>query len=280
MKPLKIFYYKKNSNFGDLLNEFLVEEIFGRRVVYADPLDCEICAIGSILDVFLDHRGFVNRLFHPFAMRPSVTVWGSGFIKQPKSSSGDKHLRRQLRVQAVRGKHTLQRLQKITGEELNRVALGDPGLLASKLIKQNLIKKEFELGIVPHYTDQEQLYFQQMADRIPGSRIIDICAPPMNVLQEIAACKVIVATAMHALIVADSLGIPNQWLVASESITGGRYKFDDYYSAYDLNCEPFDLRTNEFTENDLQVVIKNYRINPEQVQKLQNGLIASFPRDI
>ena len=40
---------------------------------------------------------------------------------------------------------------------------------------------------------------------------------------------------MYGLIVADVLYIPNVRMILSDKISGGDYKFNDYYSAFGLN---------------------------------------------
>ena len=125
--------------------------------------------------------------------------------------------------------------------------LGDPGLLASKLIDTNSIVKKHRLGIIPHYVDKSSSIFTDINTNIKGSIIIDVQDDPVKVIRNIAECEVIISTAMHGLIVADSLGIPNKWCTCSDRLTGGNYKFIDYYSSLDIKGpEPIKFeRTKE-----------------------------------
>jgi hypothetical protein len=83
---------------------------------------------------------------------------------------------------------------------------------------------------------------------------------------------------MHGLISADSLGIPNIRMILGGNITGGDYKFDDYYSAFGIkNHNRINLEEQTFTDSDLPNIANNYEINMKKVKELQDALINSFP---
>ena len=69
---------------------------------------------------------------------------------------------------------------------------------------------------------------------------------------------------------ADALGIPNQWFVASNELIGGRHKFDDYYSIFDIEPEPIRL-----PRASLATLCEGYARTGLEGRK--QALIESFP---
>ena len=109
-------------NFGDCLTKFILSDCF--HLKYNAN---KIYGIGSILQTIPD--GFDGK------------IWSSGFI-YPTRLSRNQPL-------AVRGylslKHTVC-------DQPSNVAIGDGGLVMSKLY-QPTIKKKYKLGVVPHCVD-------------------------------------------------------------------------------------------------------------------------------
>ena len=65
---------------------------------------------------------------------------------------------------------------------------------------------------------------------------------------------------------------------ASDKITGGDYKFDDYYSAFGLTShKKMDLRTSNFSQSDIEKIYNSYLINYNAVEDIKEKLIKSFP---
>ena len=139
--PVSLYYWNDMPNFGDRLNEDVCRFLSGSDPVWASPKRCNAAFIGSILEKFIYRRRHwtVDALWIKY-FRPKVDVWGSGFIKSPETS--DERLMRRLDVHAVRGRITLERLRRLTGQTLDDVAVGDPGLFASRLhpIRRGIIK--------------------------------------------------------------------------------------------------------------------------------------------
>ena len=113
---------------------------------------------------------------------------------------------------------------------------------------------------------------------VKNSVVLDINKEPTELIYEIAACKNIISSAMHGLIAADSLEIPNIRMVLSDKIVGGDYKYNDYYSAFGIKeHRVLNLREKGFTDADLPTIAENYVITKAQVEKIQENLIRSFP---
>lgn len=271
-KEINLHYWPEN-NFGDVLNVFIPCDLFDTKVRFSKPREAEAAFIGSILDAYLLPRLNLNQSLKKY-LKKRVKVWGSGFIKPDDSPMTT--LRR-FDVRAVRGKLTKERLEKYMGKKLGNIPLGDPGLLAARLINSDVIKKKHKVGVVLHYVDSDNPLKEKL--KLTGAKYIDVKLPPYDFLEQMAECDIIVSSAMHGLIAADSLGIPNARLILSDKIIGGDYKFNDYYSAFGMNSHmKIDLtKINEFTDSDLKMVRKNYKITPEQVNKICDDLVAAFP---
>ena len=64
----------------------------------------------------------------------------------------------------------------------------------------------------------------------------------MDILYQNLSCEAIISSALHGLIAADSFFFPNRWIKLSDNLMGGDFKFNDYYSVYDIDIQPLDLR--------------------------------------
>ncbi|MDR1498919.1 MAG: glycosyltransferase [Rickettsiales bacterium] len=264
---LGLCYYKNTYNFGDILNLDLARYFGVNKTTNENPYHCDAVFIGSLLQEFLSNNCFsFTKLF-----RPAVKIWGTGFIREQKCAK--ERLIRRVKVYAVRGYMSLDRLKKITRQPLTEVAIGDPGLLCRELVNTDRIEKKYDLGIIPHYVDKNNPLLSRI--KVKNSIVIDIQQSSRSFIEKVAECKYIISSAMHGLITADSLGIPNVRMILSDKIVGGDYKFDDYYSAFG-NEKHDKIRLNEqdFTNADL---VKMTCVPREKVDKICADLIATFP---
>ena len=267
---MKLYYYKAEQNFGDLLNPVLINTLFNIPVEYSSPQECELCAIGSILESFFTSNMNIKQRIKKRLSR-SIIVWGSGFIE---SEQDKKYIPiKKLDVRAVRGLLTLKRIQKYLKPD-NDIVLGDPGLLCSRLIDTHNIKKKYDLGIIPHYVDKNSEYLKNI--KVKNSVVIDIQQPVDTVLHQIAQCKCIISSAMHGLIASDSLGIPNIRMILSDKIVGGDYKFDDYYSVFGITNHPRVIIDKNTKITDTNFIFDQYKITPQQVNEICNKLLIAF----
>lgn len=300
---ISLYYWTDMPNFGDRLNEDVCRFLSGSDPLWASPKRCNAVFIGSVLEKFIYRRKrwTADALWIKF-VRSKVDVWGSGFIKDPESS--DERLMRRLNIRAVRGKITLERLRRLTGAGLNEVAVGDPGLLASKIypakspafrvcgiiphhaelaaIKRSAdtVAIESERGILQDSTLKAMPLFERLAKSIPGAVVLNPESPPKTVIGRISECEAVLSSAMHGLIVADSFGIPNMRVIASESLMGGDYKFRDYYSAFSKNKYRAVNIREEIPSGLLETVRKGFEEMRDEVSEIQNRLARSFPKNM
>lgn len=268
-------YFCDIDNFGDSLNKYIFREFLGRKIKYSHICISNLIGIGSLLEnILLDNKSkFINRNY-PLRIFSSGFGFDVGkFFHNPNIIFPEK-LKRNVALYALRGKLTKKRFEDILGNKIE-VALGDGGLLASCLLKNEKIDKKYDLGIVPHYADRDNKIFKSIQKNIPNSKILNVRSNPIDFLKTLASCKTVISTAMHPLIACDSLRIPNLWVRVSETSTS-RYKFYDYYSAFDKKKEPFDLLKNNFTTKTLKHIYDNYDITDDKIFKIQNNLINAL----
>lgn len=279
---VRLFYYNPISrkNVGDQLNVRLMQALTGRAVVWAPAATADLVAIGSLLDLLLGSPSDRDRT------RPSLAVWGSGFLA-PSGEHPHVHaertdvFRRSVVLHAVRGRQTRDRLAAM-GFDVERVALGDPGLLAARLLTGGVLPpRRFALGLVPHYVDANAPVWEQTRRRLRDVRILRVSDPPDRFLAEMRTCDVIISSAMHGLILADAFGIPNIRVRVSDRLIGGDYKFADYYSVFGISPAPLsieDLRT--LTQADIAMIRSRYAVSTAMVTNVVNSLLAHCPLPI
>jgi pyruvyltransferase len=215
---VKAYWYDYDVNFGDLLTPVLLERI-GLRPVYSEKQDADVVSVGSILNNLPeDYHGYIV---------------GSGLISDTVRRFPN------AKILAVRGELTRERIGAPRSTKL-----GDPGLLADKLIKSG--NKQYTLGIIPHFIDKSDLRIQEIFQHNRNDvLIIDVQRKPKEVIQDIDKCEYILSSSLRGIIVADSLKIPNGWIVLSEKVIGNGFKFYDHSSALRIKCKPNYLTGNE-----------------------------------
>lgn len=205
-----ITFYDYNRNWGDLLNLPLVQHISGRRAVAVQNVynfrDRPVYSvIGSILGATEIHN---------------IEVWGSGFI------AADRNFRTPpKKIHAVRGPLTRE---LVLNQGLFCPAVyGDPALLYPKYYAPS-VEKEYDLGIVPHYTDRDIPWLRQAADEA-NVLIIDVLGGVQEFVDQLCKCRHIASSSLHGLVAADAYGIPFTWISLSNRVIGDGFKFRDYF---------------------------------------------------
>jgi pyruvyltransferase len=189
-----------NKNFGDVLGPALVNKFSGKSPLWVPAKESSLVTIGSILE----------------HLSPSYqgTVAGIGVANR------DTRLYlKDANVLALRGKLSL-----VATQVRSNPLLADPGLLASDFLVEKP-DKEFQIGVIAHYSDRNILY--------PANCLrINITDPIEEVVFNAARCKKIITSSLHGLILADSLGLPRMWK-KYDRVQGRGYKFHDYASSID-----------------------------------------------
>jgi hypothetical protein len=203
-------------NFGDSISPLLVSALSGREVVYGDIYNCELAAVGSILDkiVAKQWKRLLRLKLH------TIKIWGSGSFGPDRIARYGK-----LDIFAVRGPLTRDAMGLNSS-----MVLGDPGLLVDRLISRP--EKVFRWGIIPHVVDREHGVVREMNLATPHSCVINLADPDLlATARTIASCDYIISSSLHGLIAADSFGIPSLWMRLSGDVFGGDWKFHDYFQS-------------------------------------------------
>lgn len=202
-------------NFGDELAPLIVEAVSGRRVKWSPPGKADIVSVGSIFELAGRYPS-------------SAAVWGTGLRGDPGAEVAALFLQNLGNVLAVRGPKTRSALS--LDEE---TPLGDPGLLAERLVKRQIRRGERKV-FVPHFTTWNSRGGMALLAKAEaqGFEIVRPSLAPMAVMESIAAASFVMSSSLHGLIVAHSLGVPARLLAV-----GGRpgrepdWKFMDYFDS-------------------------------------------------
>ena len=245
---IKLTWHKYSpNNWGDFVAPTLFKYITGKETEYLpennDYDGVSYAIIGSIL-------GWLSN--------PKVVVWGCGFIQESQQ------LQHNLDIRAVRGKLTREIILK-QGFDCPEV-YGDSALLFSRYYKPEITKK-YKLGIIPHYIDKDVEWIKTLPKDV---KVIDICSDTHDFVNQVLECERIASSSLHALILADSYGIPNLWIKLSDNVGGNGFKFRDYFSSINKPVQMLEvgkgMSVKKVHQNiirhdieiDLDLLIKNF----------------------
>lgn len=204
--PIGVYYWNKYANFGDRLTSLLLKRFTGLDSEWSQPHGADLVMVGSIMHHLPKHfKGVIAGI-------GKLHETTSNIFPEAKTIG----LRGYLSAKGIKG----------------NIAIGDPALLADELVP--LVDKEYDLGIVPHWSDDQLAQtpvFQQFKPLI-----IDVTDDPLWVITQICRCHKIVTSSLHGAILADAFGIPRRIELAPRMKThpheeGGVFKWRDYLSS-------------------------------------------------
>lgn len=179
-----------SANFGDEIGPLLVSALAPEGADGAGRL----LSVGSVI-----HFG-----------RRGDVVWGAGINGKVRQT-----LQHPLDVRAVRGPLTRAVLQ---GHGLEVPAVfGDPALLMPRLFDVP-VGAHRELLVMPNLNE---------LDRVAGEQVLSPLGDPVQIAAEIRGAGFVVASSLHALVIADAYGIPSRPLVPRAEHA---FKYLDYYA--------------------------------------------------
>lgn len=243
-RPLIAYWWTGDGglNWGDSLNPFLIEKLSGKKPLLSREVinlknQSVYSVIGSILGSFPSKN---------------LVVWGSGFI-----SSSSLFNVKPKKICAVRGPLTRELILK-QGIDCPKI-YGDPALLYPLFYKPN-VKKEYCLGIIPHYIDQNSQLVNIFKNN-PDVLVINILSGINEVVDNICKCELIASSSLHGIIAADAYGVPSIWIEFSDNVAGNGFKFYDYFESVGRNDErPFRITENTMVQ-DIYSEYKDYKID-------------------
>jgi pyruvyltransferase len=236
------------NNFGDLLGPLIVERIARHENLvstqHASQPRARLLSVGSVI-----HFG-----------RDGDVVWGSGVNGKMGDAS---YVFRDLDVRAVRGPKT-QAFLEGRGVEAPSV-YGDPALLLADLFPEYGLRsrpKRRSAVIMPNLNDIGTVSARYASD------VVLPTAGLMHCLHAIAESEYVVASSLHAIVIAESLGIPSR-LVLSRAES--RFKYEDYYLG--TGRDPIDPALSVESALADEIAAPALTWNPAP-------LLRAFPRDL
>jgi len=211
---MRIYWFRgcewnaSTNNFGDWLTPYFLDRLTGLKLEWVRPEEAEFFGCGSIIEMV--PPGFTGTLLSTGCMHKTT--------RRPDLQKAN--------VLSLRGAFTAEHIfEDPYPADKDNIPLGDLGLLCRLFAPK--VEKTHELGIIPHYACQSE----------HEGHVIDIRSGVENVIREAATCERIISSSLHGVILADALGIENQW-EPSERVYGKGFKFRDYASVFGEIIEP------------------------------------------
>jgi pyruvyltransferase len=206
-----------NVNFGDHLSQVLVGQILAQHQLSRDDQvadQARLLAIGSVLHY----------------ARTGDHIWGTGWNgKIPEKD----FTAESLQVHAVRGPLTREFLQA-RGIQVPEI-YGDPALLVPYLFKDRFrATSTTDYVVVPNLHD--------LALCLDQPNLVSPLWGWNRVVEQILSAKLVLASSLHGLIIAEAYGIPARYLRLSE--TENLFKYKDYYLGSGRTAADFVFATS------------------------------------
>lgn len=219
--PIRLYWWGKKTNFGDLIGPWLVEMMTGRPTVNIRHQKTKAGITGLAT---------AGSLIHSLD-RPGLEIWGSGSIAalRPKHIEALKD-RKPAAIHAVRGYRTLKELKKLGWEA--PAVFGDPASLLPRFYTpRKRADVAGKIALVPHYSHKPAF---AAAAGLDGFHTVEVQDDPGPVVDQIASARAVLSTSLHGVIVAQAYGVPWVWVrVKDEALIGGDFKFEDYFTTID-----------------------------------------------
>lgn len=223
---MKIFYYRaKRGNFGDDLNGWLWPRLLTKELLERDD-SIVMSAIGTLIGEPL-----------PEAQQKIIFSSGIGYRPAPKDFGGAG-----WKIAAVRGPLTA----KVLGLSADK-AVTDGAILLANLPDYAPLPDSQRAGVVfmPHHDALSLGKWQAVCQRA-GVEFLDPRADSIATAQRLRRARLVLADAMHAAIVADTLRVPWVPLVTSSGINS--FKWLDWCLSLEMSYQPVQLPPSSFLE--------------------------------
>lgn len=224
---MKLFFFKgAKDNFGDELNEWLWERL--APGVWDQDESVRVSVIGTL----------ISHEFMKKAPRWIVFGSGAGYAAAPEGFGGEGWT-----ILSVRGPLSAE----VLGLDPS-LAVTDGALLLSLLEECQPLPESEREGIVfmPHHNALEKGAWSEVCQRA-GINYIDPTDKSVQTLQRLRRAKLVVADAMHAAIVADTLRVP--WVPVATSRQINTFKWMDWTLSMELPYRPLLLPCSTMRES-------------------------------
>ncbi len=200
-------------------------------------------------------------------------VWGTGinpFLQQPLPAGA------RIDIRSVRGPLSRQFVIDELGLECPE-RYGDPGILLPRLFPELQRAEEpvhDHLVICQH---GDEVYVRKHFERF-GRFNMFLCQRPERqpwrvVVREILRSRLVVASSLHALIIAEAFGIPARWWyndLLPSYYKSGLFKYNDYYLSTHRAPDEYARSIDEALEMGGKAPIEH---------DLSDDILAAFPTD-
>ena len=242
-----------NKNIGDLIGKYVYEKITKNKINYVHPKDTKqkvFLTCGSIIQY--KHVKYNN-----------TVIWGSGIMFENIGRFYSK-------IFAVRGKKTAGILRRL-GIKCPNI-FGDIGLLLPRFFYPKNIEKIYDIGLIFHYTHFDEDIINFLKDRYKIN-IISVELSIEDFVTEILKCKYTMSSSLHGVIISHSYSIKAiPFHLDKKGLNGTFFKFEDYYSAFDLKMKQI-FKNDILKTEDIFELIENYNQPnfPINTDKLYNS---------
>jgi pyruvyltransferase len=255
-----IFEHQPLENYGDILSKYIVEKISKKKIVWKFPKNTRWYHKDKRI-----YFGAGSIIMH---VDKHSIVWGSGIISKKDNFKEALFL-------AVRGPRTYQRIIEL-GYKCSP-KFGDPAILLPRYYNP-IVKKDFGIGIIPHYIDYEMISSLYQYDE--DIKIISLLNNDVEeTTQQILRCKRIVSSSLHGVIVSHSYDIPCLWVQFSDKLFGDNVKFQDYFESVSMDSYIPKMIDKKLTLDNINELFDKFISLPGEgiIDKLRNGLLEVCP---
>jgi pyruvyltransferase len=97
--------------------------------------------------------------------------------------------------------------------------------------------------LIPHYSESRASQLVDIATNWKGTvHQIDIMMKNIfHIMDDIVKCEFVLSSSLHGIIFSDSYSIPNAHMNLTGRVTGGSYKFDDYFASVNRTRTTLEL---------------------------------------
>lgn len=244
---MKLKYYKAlPTNFGDDLNPFIFEKIFGEDF-HKLCNDLSFYGIGSIID-------------ERIPLNEKSVLFGTG-IRNP----GANYKGNNWDIRFVRG--------PITANILNSKYISDSAYCINFLFNEKKSVPKHKVSIIPYFRHMD-LYNWNLISKLFGINIISPSDKIENILNEIRLSEKVIAGAMHGAIIADAFRIP--WVRLKLGLSGkespfvSELKWTDWIMSMELEDKYIDIPIkSKFTPRSFRGLIEKIHNNFLLIKKIR-----------
>jgi succinoglycan biosynthesis protein ExoV len=230
---MNLFYFDHVHNFGDDLNRWIWEELLPGCWDRNDGV--WFSGIGTIL----------NRDFMPKVPKWIVFGTGAGYSLPPEGFGGVG-----WEIVAVRGPLSARALHLP-----HSTAVVDPAVLIRTLPAYSPLPESQRSGVVfmPHIESMTNGHWPEVC-RLAGIEFLSPIGDSRRIVDRIRSAKLVLADAMHAAIVADSLRVP--WVPLRSSDRINTFKWLDWTLSLGCPYEPLDLPPTSWLNYWINLTLK------------------------